>query len=186
MKTITQYPVQNYLVTPAAYSVNQNLPQSINDQKWHLSLSGVAIADFKCNSNNDWSGETLQLSPDIRTPIQYAINNFSIQVPANPPYTVEGDGSIAYLFNVEQYTIVSALGSIFDKNTAVNAGFSVNTWRPVPFARINGENNAPTLNRIFKGILIDVATRDIDAFLYRVSFQINILGKIVFAKSQIF
>ncbi|MFT3946097.1 MAG: hypothetical protein QM763_03905 [Agriterribacter sp.] len=186
MKSITKYSVQNYIVAPAALAVNQAPPKSIIDQKWHISLSGVAIADVKCNSNNDWSGETLQLFPDIRTPIQYAINQFSIPIPDNPPYTVEGDGSKAYLFNVEQYTIDAALASIFDSNTAVNAGFSVNSWRPVPFKQLNGENNAPALKRIFNGVLIDVATRDIDAYLYRVSYQINLLGKIVFAKSAIF
>lgn len=69
MKTITQYAVQNYMITPASHPVNQPLPQTINDQKWHISLSGVAIADLKCESNSDWSGETLQLFPNIRTPI---------------------------------------------------------------------------------------------------------------------
>ena len=133
MKFITQYDVQNYVITPAASAVNQPLPQSISDQKWQLFLSGVAITDLKSTSNNDWSGETLQLSPNIKTPIQYAINNFGVSIPNNPPYVVEGDGSIAYLFNVEQYTIMAALGSIFDQNTSVNAGFSVNSWKPVPF-----------------------------------------------------
>lgn len=184
-KFITQYAVQNYVITPAASAVNQPTPRNISDQKWQLFLSGVAIANFKSVSNNDWSGETLQLSPNIKTPIQYAINNFGASIPNNPPYVVEGDGSIAYLFNVEQYTIMAALGSIFDQNSSVNAGFSVNSWKPVPFKQLTAAG-APTLTRIFNGILIDVATRDSDAYLYRVNFEINLLGKIIFAKSQIF
>ena len=184
MKFVTQYAVQNYVITPAASAVNQSPPHGVSDQKWQLFLSGVAITDVKTVSNNDWSAETLQLLPNVRTPIQYAINNFAVPIPDDPPYVVEGDGSIAYLFNVEQYTIVAALGSIFDQNTSVNAGFSVNSWRPVPFKHLSADG-APTLNRIFNGILIEVATRDIDAHLYRVNFQITLLGKIVFAKSQI-
>jgi hypothetical protein len=185
MKYINQYGVQNYVITPIASAVNQPLPTSISDQKWQLILSGVAIADLKCVSSNDWSGETLQLHPDIKSPIQHAISVFGVSIPKDPPYVVEGDGSIAYLFNVDQYTIMAALGSIFDKNTSINAGFAVDSWRPVPFKNLTAAG-APTLSRIFQGILIDVATRDIDAYLYRVNFQINLIGKIVFAKSTVF
>lgn len=188
MKYITQYAVQNYVITPAANSVNQPAPRSISEQKWQLTLSGVAIAEVKCSKNNDWSTETLKLYPDMRTPIQYAINNFGVPIPADFPYVVSGALGTAYFFQVEQYTIVAALGSVYDQNTAVNAGFAVNSWRPVPFSTLSDSRpngTAPTLQRIFEGVLIDIAVRDIDAYLYRVNYQINLLGKIVFAKSVI-
>ena len=189
MAIISQYAVQNYIITPAATAVGSASPRDISNQKWHLTMSGIAISDLKCNKSNDWMGETLQLGPDIRTPMQYAINNFNIPIPADSPYVVNGwDGPrIIPLFQVEQYTIHAALASVFDEDTAVNAGFSINDWRPSPFKSYSDSRpggTSPVVNRMYDGVLVDVAVRDIDAWLYRISYQITLLGKIIFFRTQ--
>jgi hypothetical protein len=189
MKSINGYAVQNYVIVPAALAANQQAPQNIGKQKWLMTLSGVAIINFKSTSNNDWTGETFILDPDSNTPMQYAINQFSIPVPTDSPYEIDSFDlpRIKPMFQVEQYTINAALGSIFDKNSAINAGFSVNSWRPAPFLSLSDsrpDGNAPVIKRILRGFLIDVAVRDIDAYLYRINFQINLLGKIIFVKNK--
>lgn len=189
MKSISQYAVQNYIITPTSTAVGAAPPANISNQKWLVTMSGIAISDLKCNKNNDWMGETLHLNPDIHTPMQYAINNFHIPVPTDSPYVInawEGPHIIP-LFQVEQYTILAALASVFDQNTAVNAGFSINDWRPSPFNSYSDSRPggiAPTVNRMYDGVLVEVAVRDIDAWLYRVSYQITLLGKIIFFRTQ--
>lgn len=188
MKPITQFAVQNYVITPASLAVNQQPPQNISAQKWEIVLSGVAIADLKCTSANDWTTEKLHLIPDYKTAIQYAINQFGIPVPSDPPYLINtfDPPEIARLFQVEQYTFHASLGSVYNTNIAVNAGFAVNNWRPVPLGQLDPRPGytAPVVKRIFNGFEVDVAIRDLGAFLYRVNFQATLLGKIVFAKAQ--
>jgi hypothetical protein len=48
-----------------------------------------------------------------------------------------------------------------------------------PFSTASGFGNA-TFDRLFSGIQVDVAVRDTDAWLYRVSYEIVLLGRIVF------
>jgi hypothetical protein len=117
MKQITQYAVQNYMITTAPLTVNQQTPQNITAQKWEIVLSAVAIADLKCTSANDWTTEKPQLT-------------LLTQLDPRPGYT------------------------------------------------------APVVKRIFTGFEIDVAIRDLGAFLYRVNFQAKLPGKIIFAKAQ--
>lgn len=203
MKLINQFAVQNYVVMPTSMEVQRTPFPPIEsnpklkaklvdpplltriDEKWHITLSGVAIVDEKATSMNKWTYETLHIFPDIHSPVQYALNNFNLSIPPNIPYDVRGTGGIAYLFNVEQYTIMAALGSIFKQEASTNAGFAVNKWEPAPFKKLDGNDNAPTLNRIFDGIYVDIATKGA-ATLHRVNFQITLLGKIVFANSTVF
>lgn len=181
MKTITEFGGQNWLITPAALAVGERQPTSIQEQKWLLTLSGVAIVNLIPNFNGDWLRETLQILPDMNGPLQFVISRFSIPVPTNPGYAIQGLSQITPFFQLEEWSPFASLGSIFDKNQAMNAGFAVDTWRPSPFLTLSA-NGLPTISQVFQGIRVDIAVRDTDAVLHRVNYHITLLGKIVFAK----
>lgn len=169
----TNFAGQNWLITPAALSVNQ-APGRIEDQQFLLVLSGVVIVDIKGNSGAQWRRETVSIRPDLFNPLQYAVAQHGIPTPP-------GSGGSNYWlgFRVEQWAPFAAPSSMFNKDHAVNSGFAVDTWRPNPFSTATGFGNA-TLDRLFSGIQVDVAVRDTDAWLHRVSYEIVLLGKIVF------
>lgn len=188
----TVYPVafdfgtQNYLIMPAARAVNEAVPAIIYDQKWHVKLTGVAKSTLTNRLNNDLTGVTLKLDPDMHTPLQYALNNFSIPKPVVSPYSISGNLGMIPVFQVQEYTVNVALGSVFDQQTAVNEVFSVNSWRPVPYLQLSDtrpNGTAPVLRNIYQGFFVDVAVRDSDAWLYGVNYEINLVGKIVFVRS---
>lgn len=176
MIPVTTFAGQNWLITPAALAVNQAPPQNVSRQNWILHLSGVTIPDLTGTSGADWRRETLLITPDLRGPLNHAVNNFSIpRPPGNEElqYTVQ--------FQVQQWAPFAAISSIFDQNQAVNAGFAVDVWRPNPFGTVTDAFSNQPRGRIFNGIQVDVAVRDSDAILHRVSYNVSLLGEIVFA-----
>ena len=182
MKTITEFAGQNWLITPAALAFGERQPASIKEQKWLLTLSGVAIVNLKGNNvNGEWLRETLQILPDMSGALQFAISRFSVPVPANPGYVLKGSSKVTPLFQLEEWAPFASLGSIFDKNESINAGFAVDVWRPSPFLTLSA-NSLPDIKQIFQGIRVDVAVNDNDAILHRVNYHITLLGKIVFAQ----
>ena len=186
MKFLTNFAGQNWLITPAALAVGQPPPTSIHDQKWLLVLSGVVLADFKGNSGAQWLSETLSFLPDMAGPapgnsgpLNWAISHFSIPKPATTP------GSYRIAFALEEWAPFASLGSIFNQDQSVNSGFAVNTWRPTPFtAGTDALSHQPVAN-LFNGINVDVAVRDTDAWIYKVGYNITLLGKIVFPMNVI-
>ena len=183
IKTIDQISSQNWVITPVGSLVHQTSPQIIPQQEWEMTLSGVAVINLKSAVSNDWTGEDMSIFPDINGPLQYAISHYSIPVPSNSPYVISNAAipkRVMPLFQVEQMAAYAALGSVFDEQTAVNAGFSVNAWRPVYYLTFPGTATAPPVNNVFQGIIVSTAVHDIDAWLYRISYQITLVGKIVF------
>lgn len=164
---------QNWLITPAALSVNEARP-SAQEQKFLLVLSGVVIVDIKGNSGAQWRRETVSIRPDLFSPLQYAVGRHGVPLPPG-----SSAGSYHLLFEVEQWAPFAAVSSMFNEQQSVNSGFAVDRWRPNPFASATGYNNA-ALDRLFSGIQVDVAVRDTDAWLHRVSYSIVLLGKIRF------
>jgi hypothetical protein len=177
MKTLENFAGQNYLITPAALAVGESRPASIHDQKFLLVLSGVVNADFKGNSGSQWLYETLYFRPEMTNPqnsgpLNYAISRFGIPKPPVQEFDIG--------FALEEWASFASLSSIFNQDQSVNSGFAVNTWRHHPFD--TGKDiftNLPVKN-IFSGIDVDVAVRDSDAWIYRVGYNVTLLGKIVF------
>lgn len=165
---------QNWLITPAALSVNEARP-TVQEQKFLLALSGVVIVDIKGNSGAQWRRETVSLRPELFSALQYAVTRHGVPVPPG-----SSGGSYQLLFEVEQWAPFAAVSSMFNEQQSINSGFAVDRWRPNPFASATGFNNTP-LDRLFSGIQVDVAVRDTDAWLHRVSYSIVLLGKIRFA-----
>ena len=185
MKTISEFAGQNWLITPAALAYGELPPSSPQEQKWLLTLTGVAIVNLTPNSNDGWLRETLQILPDMNRPLSWAINRFSIPVQVSS-YRFEGiPGNQIPLFQLEEWAPFASIGSIFDKNQSINAGFAVDVWRPSPFLTLQA-SGLPSIGQVFNGIRVDVAVRDIDATLHRVNYHITLIGKIVFATPIVF
>ena len=164
---------QNWLITPAALAVNESVPTSVTDQKWILVLSGVVNIDLKGNSSQ-WRRETVRIVPDMNAPLTHAITHHNVPTPRGQSYLPR--------FQVEQWVPHSAPSSMFNLELSVNSGFAVEVWRPHPFdTDTDVVTNAP-IGNIFSGIQVDVAVSDIDAYLYRLSYHITLLGKIRFGQ----
>jgi tetratricopeptide (TPR) repeat protein len=164
---------QNWLITPAALAVNEAQPSSIVDQKWLLVLSGVVNIDLKGNSSQ-WLRETFRIMPDVFAPMNHAVGRYNIPTPRNSGFTLR--------FQVEQWVPHSAPSSMFNKNHAINSGFAVDLWRPHPFGTDTDVLTNAGFGNVFSGIQVDVAVSDTDAFLYRLSYHIVLLGKIRFGQ----
>jgi hypothetical protein len=177
MKVLTNFAGQNSLITPAALAVGEPPPANIHDQNFLLTLTGVVIADLKGNSGAQWLRETLSFLPDMAGPqnsgpLNWAIGRFGIPKPAGQNFTTA--------FSLEEWAPFASLSSIFNKSHSINSGFEVDVWRPTHFATGTNAITHQPVGSIFTGIDVDVAVRDTDAWLFRVGYNITLLGKIVF------
>jgi hypothetical protein len=173
MIEVTQFAGQNWLITPAALAVNQRPPPNILGQKWLLVFSGVAISNV---SGSDYPPpvETLHITPDIPAPLHYAIDHYAIP---RPP----GNENFQYLvqFQVENWSPFVAMSEISDQDSDVNM-CSVDRWRPSPFKTGTDAFINAVLGNIFDGIIADVRVMPEAAWMQRVSYNITLLGWIVF------
>ena len=143
-----------------------------------LQLTGVAIVNIQGTQSNDWLRETITILPDVPTPLQWAITHWSIPVPTNPNF------GFTPVMSIQQWAPFAGLSSIFDKDSGgVDAGYAVDAWRPTPFDQTSRDPANNPIGNVFKGINVDVAVRNNKANLTRVSYQITLLGKIVFAQN---
>jgi hypothetical protein len=177
MKVLTDFAGQNWLITPAALAKGENPPASIHDQKFLLVLSGVVIANLEGNSGSQWLHETLSFLPDMAGPqnsgpLNWAIGRFAIPKPQGQNFGVG--------FSLEEWAPFASLSSIFNQDQSINSGFAVDVWRPTHFATGTDAFTHLPVGNIFTGINVDVAVRDTDAWIFRVGYNITLLGKIVF------
>lgn len=177
MKVLTNFAGQNWLITPAALAVGESPPTSIHDQKFLLVLSGVVIANLEGNSGSQWLHETLSFLPDMAGPqnsgpLNWAINRFAIPKPPGQDFSIG--------FSLEEWAPFASLSSIFNQDQSINSGFAVDVWRPTHFATGTDAFTHLPVGNIFTGINVDVAVRDTDAWIFRVGYNITLLGKIVF------
>jgi hypothetical protein len=177
--TFSTFAGQNWLIAPVALALNEPRPSSIVEQRWHIEFSGVGILDLTGNNPNDWRRETLVFFPDVDAPLKFAIARYSIPVPTS------SFGTVSPSIVVDQIVPYVAVSSAFEKSSGgADFGFAIDAWRPNPFFRANDVNNVPQSN-IFTGIDADVAVRNTNATIHRVSYHITIIGKIVFLVRQI-
>jgi hypothetical protein len=135
-------------------------------------LTGVAIVDFAGNNANDWRRDTLWILPEIiGSPLRFVLTHFGVSPPG-------GDGRPA--FQLEQWAPFAAVSSSFSRETGtVDAGFAVDQWRPHKFLHdvtVEGQS----VNQLFNGIDVDLAVRNNQAVLHRVSYHVTLIGKVVF------
>jgi hypothetical protein len=201
------FPTQNALITPAAAplpglasigglatapaSPASPAPPSqptileaeraaLRAQKWLLVLSGVALVDLSGTRANGWSHETLLIQPPLNGVLGRAAGEYRI---TRPPGAEGRDYFIA--FQVEQSAPFAAPSAISNPGLSAEFGFAVDNWR------LRGEPQPPdafsgrSLPNLFNGIEVDVAVRNKGATIHRVSYNIALLGKIVFARAQV-
>jgi hypothetical protein len=184
MKYLTEFAGQNWLITPTALAVGESPPKTILDQKWLLVLSGVVFANLKGDNSGGWNHLTVSFMPDMAGtddptstsgPLNWAISKYSIP---KPP----GSAGMQYLvrFSVEGWSPFVSLGSVFDHGQSINSGFAVDAWRPNHFESGTDVISNQPVNNIFTGINADLAVSDSDAWIYRLGYNITLLGRIVF------
>jgi hypothetical protein len=180
MIDVTSFGGQNWLITPAARAVNEPAPKTISNQKWLLVLSGVGIINMEGKTSNDWLRDQVQILPDMRSPLDYAINRFSIP---RPPGNEGANYDVG--FQLDLWSPFASLSSVFDQDQSVSAGFAVDDWRPTHFGSGTDAFSGNPVGNIFTGIVVDAAVRDSDAWLYRVGYNITLEGRIVFTNTAI-
>lgn len=173
MIEVTMFAGQNWLITPAGRGVSELAPKPA-DQQFVLLLTGVTIPNFPGQQANDWHRDTLNIRPDLRPALDFAINRWAVPRPAG----AEGNQYTAVL-SVEEWAPYAGLSSVFDPRQAPDAGFAVDVWRPLPFGTATDVNHQ-SVGQIFSGIGVDVAVRDTAAVLHRVSYAITLYGRIRF------
>ena len=108
-------------------------------------------------------------------PLNWAIARHGIP---RPPGTVGQQYLVR--FSVDEWAPFVSLGSVFDQGTSVNAGFAVDGWRPNHFESGTDVVTSEAVNNIFTGVNADLAVNDTDAWIYRLGYNITLIGRIVF------
>jgi hypothetical protein len=184
MKYLTDFAGQNSLITPTALAAGERPPQSIRDQKWLLILSGVVLANQRGDNSGSWNYQTVSFIPDMAGPddptatsgpLNWAIARYAIP---RPPGTVGQQYVVR--FSVDEWSPFVSLGSVFDQGASVNAGFAVDDWRPNHFESGTDVVTNEAVNNIFTGVNADLAVNDTDAWIYRLGYNIALIGRIVF------
>jgi hypothetical protein len=168
---------QNWVITPAALALNEPPPASISGQKFFLVLAGVCSLGLKGNQAHDWRRETAEIIPDYFTPLNDAIARFGIPVPK-----VQGR-SVSPMFQLELWAPFAAVSSVWDQGST-DVGVAVDVWRPSPFRNDDGtfitDFAGNPITQPFRGIRVDVGIRNDQSILYRLSYNITLLGSIGF------
>ena len=171
------YESQSHFITPAALAITEPPPTSIAEQRWIFQTNGVALVDMKGMSPETWRQDTLLISPNLGGALIPALSRYSIPGPPGTP----GINWSPWM-QVEDWYPFATLSSIFDQNQSINAGFAVDRWRPL--SRPGTEAvTGNTLQGLLSGMHVDLAVRDNDAILHRVSYSIVVQGKIRFVTS---
>jgi hypothetical protein len=178
MQTIVRFEGQHWAITPTARAVNEPSPPSISEQIWTVVLSGVGIVDLTGTTSVDWRRETLLMYPWPGNALFYAINKYGIPKPPGP----EGSGYQTHL-QVEHWVPFATLSSIFDRHESIDAGYAVDRWRAELFSGVDFFTGQPLPN-LWGGFLVDVAVRDSDAVIHRVSYHLTLMGKIRFRRAH--
>jgi hypothetical protein len=173
----SQVVVENAMITPVGLAFRDpDKPTSIADQDWLIHFSGVGIVDLKGNNANDWRREILFHFPNITGPLQRTIAFYGIPVPTTTIGRVVAQIQVLE----QQIAIYAAISSAFEKSSGgADFGFAVDGWSASDFATGFDPANNPIRN-LFTGINIDLAVRNTNAVIHRVSYQITIKGKIAF------
>lgn len=177
MIEINQFAVQHSLITPVALALGEPPPTKIANQKWMVLLSGVALIDLKGTLVNDWLRDSVRIQIDIRPTLQRMILRHSIPEPPGNAHTpgLQVDDSVPF----------AGLSSVLDPLPSGRGGYAVDAWKP---ALISTEINAFTgasIPRFFLGIQANLAALNKDTVIHRVSYHMTLVGKIVFAKTQV-
>ena len=174
MIELTNFEVQNSVITPAALALNEARPRTIHDQKWLLVLTGAVDAHLT-GANGGPLEQEVQILPDIVSPCHYAINNYSIPRPTG----VEGS-QYNVAFQVEMWAPFTALGP----TTNVDADYAITgipNWSLTFETGVNSFTGSQISN-IFNALAVTCDVANSDVIIWGVSYNITLIGKIVFTR----
>lgn len=157
--TISDIPV-SWVIVPAPWRVDA--PPQAGDQKWLMTLSGIADINFQGNSTDTWRHETFKLILGWRDPVMFAFEQTGQAYP----------GGMDIFFSVELWSQFATINSIKNEGHSINAGYAVNSCNPIIDSYLR--------NR-FSGLEVVVGAQDTDSYLFKVGFQVTLLGKIFFS-----
>jgi hypothetical protein len=168
---------QDWRIMPAARACHEAAPADISRQRWLLVLSGAATVTMRSRTSDDWRRDEIHVRPDMRGPLDFAINRYGISRP-------QGTEGLDYEtgFQLRQWSPFAGLSSAFDLDHSLNGGFTVDGWRPAPFTCGTDAFSSRRVNGVFTGIIVSAAARDSGARLYRVGYTITLTGRIVFTQ----
>ena len=158
------------------------LPQSSTDQKWLITLGGVAVVNepggFRGINPPSWAKGTLRLRvPNFKDALQQVPN---LKVP---------DGYERHL-QVKHWTGLATLNSIADAGHSVDAGFAADNYTIQTYGvEANAEEwvvdtSGKRLPDVFKSFDVDLAARDYDAVILRVGYSLTLYGTPVVGKRE--
>jgi hypothetical protein len=173
---IRDFATQNWTITPVGLAGNET-PSTIADQRWNIVLTGVVNVNLK-GTSGQFLRETLLFRPDVGSAMRFAIQQYDIPIPP-PAYGGEVPETV---FQVEQYAPHATIGSTYHGDSAVNYGYAIDLWRLNPSDISKDIMTNAAINKIFAGLQVDVAVSGTDGQLYRLSYNINLIGRIRFRK----
>ena len=177
MIELTNFEVQNSVITPAALALNEARPRTIHDQKWILVLTGAVDAHLRGSDDGPLEQE-VHVLPDILSSCRFAINKYSIPRPPG----VEGfQYNVA--FEPEMWAPFVALGPTSNQDSDV-AITGVPNWS---MSFITGVDSftGNSIPNVFNGLAVTCDVSDSDVIIWGISYNISLVGKIVFTRVQI-
>jgi hypothetical protein len=84
------------------------------------------------------------------------------------------------VFSLEEWAPFASLSAVFNQGESIDSGFAVDVWRPNHFSTGTDVVSHQPVSNVFTGVSVDAAVRDTDAWLYRLGYNITLLGKIAF------
>lgn len=127
--------------------------EKVNDRDvYFISVSGVAVLNFKGNSAN-WLRDELDIQVSI------PIDKIPLPPIPGPDYYPQ--------YKCKHWVVFASLNAIFNQDHAVNSGHAVDSFR------LDIPANA-VVNKVI-GIKAQIGVRDTDAYLYRVGYKVDLL-----------
>jgi hypothetical protein len=110
---------------------------------------------FKGTGESNWRGERVAVALDLKP----SISRLHPPVPAPSRH---------WAFDIDQWAPMASPNSTYNAGPSVNAGSAIDTFA----IRQTAPADVVTLD-------LDVAVRDVDGYLYRVGFYVNLVGRLV-------
>lgn len=121
---------------------------------WYVSVTGIALlGNFAKGTGSTWKGHDLLIDVDISKPFD--------KIKASATGLIFGTPVLRSV----HWTVQAGLNSIFNQSKAVNSGHAVDSFQLIDPQQLT---NTATIK-------CALAVRDVDAFIHRVGFKLNLL-----------
>jgi hypothetical protein len=177
MLELTHFSSQHWVITPAALALTEATPPSISDQKWLLVLTGIAATEFTQRGTafeHSPPTQTLRFVPEIKEPCDYVIGRYGLP---KPP----GDEGLQYRlgFELENWSLFVTFAHTRNLDADWDQ-FAIRRWRASPFRYGTDILSQREVTRIFDGVEVDFTVANQNTRWYGISYNITLLGRIVF------